>query len=128
MSDYAERPVPPARREERDVGVRAVGIGLALVLLTAMLLAGLCWWLFPASLRDQARLEPVPAFPAPTLQPSPPVDMSRFLQDEARALGGTYWTDRAHGLVHVPIDEAMRRVAQDGIADWPKTAPAEVQR
>ncbi|MBV9118589.1 MAG: hypothetical protein JOY63_14640, partial [Acetobacteraceae bacterium] len=43
--------------------------------------------------------------------------------DRLNSLG---WVDRAKGLVHVPIDQAMRMVAKEGIKDWP--APAQAER
>ena len=32
---------------------------------------------------------------------------------------GTGWIDKAHGIVHIPIADAMRQVAQEGIPGWP---------
>lgn len=69
---------------------------------------------------------PVPNFPAPALQSSPRADMAAFLQAELTRLNGTGWVDRAHGIVHIPIADAMRRVAEDGIAGWP--TPREARR
>ena len=36
---------------------------------------------------------------------------------------GTGWIDKAHGIAHIPIADAMRLVAQEGIPGWP--APTE---
>jgi hypothetical protein len=35
------------------------------------------------------------------------------------------WVDRTKNVVHMPIDDAMRRIAERGIADWPGKAEAK---
>jgi hypothetical protein len=46
------------------------------------------------------------------LQPDPVADLARFRAEKAAMLQGYRWIDRAHGVAHIPIDEAMRIVAQ----------------
>lgn len=53
-------------------------------------------------------------FPEPTLQKSPQADLGRFDTDQRKALSGYGWIDRQKGLVHIPIEEAMRIVAARG--------------
>ncbi len=48
--------------------------------------------------------------------------MAAFFRSEMQSLNGVWWVDRASGRVHMPIAEAMRRVAREGIPDWPKAA------
>ena len=128
MSDYAEHPLPPARREARDISHRVLGLGLLGVLLVLAMLTGLIFWMFPEALRDQSDIKPVPDFPAPRLQPSPPADLKTFLQQQIGWLNSAGWVDRKAGRVHIPITDAMRKIASRGIADWPRTAPTEIQR
>jgi hypothetical protein len=45
--------------------------------------------------------------------------MDAFLQKETEQLNSSGWIDRAHGIAHIPIGEAMRRIAAQGIPDWP---------
>ena len=52
-------------------------------------------------------------------QANPPADLRAFLAQEHARLDGTGWVDQAHGIAHIPIDDAMRRIAHDGIPDWP---------
>lgn len=89
-----------------------LALALGIVLLSAL-------WLFPHSLTDQYVVTPLPEFAPPRLQPSPRADMARFRQQQLEALTGTYWIDRDKGVVHLPIDVAMARVAAEGIPDWP---------
>lgn len=125
MSDRALRPV---LREKQDVGPRFMlalfaGIGACLVLMLAI-----AYWLFPAQVRDQRFAGPFPKFPAPVLQPSPPVDMQVFYAQEMQRLNSADWIDKAAGTVHIPIDQAMRDVAAQGIPGWPTAAPEGSRR
>jgi hypothetical protein len=128
MSDYTEHKLPPARRERLDLRFRTFAMAGSLVLLVLVLLAVAIRIFFPTSLQDQASIQPVPAFPAPSLQPSPPEDMRAFLQEQMAWLNSTGWVDQKAGIVHIPIADAMKKVADQGIPDWPKAAPTEVQR
>jgi hypothetical protein len=128
MSDYAEHPLPPARREAKDVSFRSLALAAAGVLLVLALLSGVSMWMFPGAMKDQADTRPVPDYPAPRLQPGPPADMKAFLRQQLQWLNSTGWVDREAGIAHIPISDAMRKVAAEGIPDWPKTPPTEVQR
>jgi hypothetical protein len=115
--------LPPARHEGRDVDVRLLTFGLAgtlAVLLMGSLLVG---WIYPGIAVDQRLRGPVPHYPDPHLQTDPAGDLRRFIAGELAELNSSGWIDQAHGIAHIPIDAAMRRIAHDGIADWP--APQE---
>lgn len=118
--------LPPARHEQHDVSFRYIAAGSAWMALALAIVLLSAWWLFPHSMTDQYVAQPVPSFAAPQLQASPPRDMAQFRQQQMQALNGVYWLDRAHGVVHLPIANAMRKVAQEGIKDWP--APKETAR
>lgn len=116
--------LPPARNEQRDVRFKYVAAGaswLALAMALALLWA---WWLFPHTMTDQYVARPVPQFAQPQLQSSPRLDMERFTQQQMKALNGVYWLDQGRGVVHLPIADAMRKVAEEGIPDWPTPPPA----
>jgi hypothetical protein len=74
-------------------------------------------WIAPDSLHPR----PVtpPAVPAPVLQISPRADMARFKAEEDREMTSYGWVDRDRGVVRIPIDRAMAKVAKDGIPGWP---------
>ncbi|CAH2600598.1 conserved protein of unknown function [Rhodovastum atsumiense] len=107
----------PPRHERQDVGPRfalTVAAGLIAVLLVV---AGLAGWLYPAALHGRQLV--LPAQPHPPLQSSPRRDMQRFRQEELQQLNSAGLIDREHGIVHIPIDAAMDRIAAEGIPGWP---------
>ena len=77
---------------------------------------------FPHSLPDQSRALTI-APPPPRQQIAPSADLDAYLAREKARLNTYYWVDRDQGLVHIPIEEAMRRVAEHGIPGFPKAAP-----
>ena len=89
-------------------------------------LALLVLWLFPEAAIDRTMRLPLPHYPDPQLQPNPREDMAKFYAEEMRWLNGSGWIDKAHGIAHIPIADAMRLVAQEGIPGWP--TPAEKRR
>jgi hypothetical protein len=115
----SERALVPARRHPEDIGARFMARLLGGVLVGLVLLLVLAWRLFPATVQDRRFALPVPTMPAPRLQTDPPHDMRRFLAEERRWLDGTGWVDRPQGIVHIPIAQAMREVAREGIPGWP---------
>ena len=96
-----------------------MGAAVAVCLGTLILCAGLVFALYPESISDVTLHLPLATYPSPRLQPSPPADMRAFHAQEMRRLNGTGWVDKAQGVVHIPIEEAMRKVAADGIPGWP---------
>jgi hypothetical protein len=119
----AEKALPAAQYEPRDVGGSFIWAGATLVLATVVALAFLVLWLFPDSISDRTLHLPLPLYPAPRLQPSPRADMARFYAEEMQWLNSTGWVDKAHAIVHIPISDAMREVAKAGIPGWPTVTP-----
>lgn len=125
----SDRALPPVRRERADVAFRSM-LGLfALILGVLLVLLGLAYWLFPKELADRHFTTPFPRYPSPVLQPNPQLDMDAFRAEEMHALNTAGWKDRAAGIAHIPIRQAMEQVAREGIAGWPtKPAPGESDR
>ncbi len=117
--DEIETTIPDAGHETTDIGPRVIVWGLILLVSSLLAITMGAILMFPRSLHDRTLNLPLPAYPAPQLQPSPPEDMARFRAAELEKSNGVYWIDRAHGVLHIPIDDAMRIVAQDGIPGWP---------
>jgi hypothetical protein len=115
----AESDLPPARYEPVDISVRALAAGLAAVLLTLLLSMFLAMWLYPNVVVDRRLGAALPPYPAPRLQTDPAKDLRQFVAGETERLNSAGWVDEAHGVAHIPIDEAMRMIAQQGIPDWP---------
>jgi hypothetical protein len=118
MAD-TEKLIPNARHEHTDIGEGFVWVAAALMLALLVACALLARWLYPQSLSDATLTPPLPVYPAPRLQSDPPADMRAFHAQQLRQLDSTGWVDEAHGVVHIPIADAMRIVAHEGIPGWP---------
>ena len=114
-----EARLPQARHEPTDIGEGFVWRAIALVLGALIGCAILVLWIYPESRFDRTLPLPLPRYPAPRLQPNPPADLQRFRALELEHLNSAGWVDREQGIVHIPISEAMRRVAEEGIPGWP---------
>jgi hypothetical protein len=114
-----EKPIEVSAFEPKDLregfiwGV--VAICVAVLLGCALIVV----WLYPHTIADRILSSAPPGYPEPRLQADPVADMRRFHAQELERLNGTGWIDRSRGIVHVPIDTAMRQVAVEGIANWP---------
>jgi hypothetical protein len=116
--------LPAAAHEPADIGRGFIGgaFGLLLVSLAVVTLGVL--WLFPLPGTDRTLHTPLPVYPEPRLQPNPRQEMQRFLAAEQAELKTYGWIDKAHGIVRIPIDVAMDKVARSGIPGWPDSAAA----
>ncbi len=115
-----EETLAPPRHEQRDIGgafaVRAVALVASCLIATMLVLA----WIYPWTTETRTVPSRLPASPVPALQSSPRSDMARFYADEMQQLNSTGWIDKKAGRVHMPIEEAMRRIAAEGILGWPE--------
>jgi hypothetical protein len=53
---------------------------------------------------------------APQLQVVPGLDLSEIRAEEAEQLDGYGWVDQRQGLVHVPIEQAIDMLLEQGVA------------
>ena len=118
----AERVIPDARYEPTDIGSGFIWGAVVLCLGTILACALLVLWLYPAAKLDRILELPLPLYPQPRLQPSPQQDMQSFYATDMQILNSSGWVDRASGVVHIPIAQAMQDVAHEGIAGWPTAA------
>jgi hypothetical protein len=109
----------PARHETGDVSPRSILALLAVIGALLVVMLAVAYVIFPDQLADRRFTLPIPPFPSPTLQTNPAADMAAFTDRELRQLNTMGWQDRKAGTVHIPIDQAMRGVARDGIVGWP---------
>jgi hypothetical protein len=112
--------LPPARYEPTDVPVRTALVAAPAILIGLLASVLLVWWIYPESTIDRRLPTAPPAYPAPRLQTDPAADMQAFLTAELARLNSGGWDDKDKGAGHIPIDDAMRRIAASGIPDWPK--------
>jgi hypothetical protein len=120
-----ESDLPPARHEAADIGVRLLWIGVPAILCGVLLLCAMVLTLYPGSTTDRTLSLPVPHFPAPELQPDPVSEMDRLRASQLRQLNSTGPVEGEPQLQHIPIGDALRQVADEGIADWPGDAHGE---
>jgi hypothetical protein len=123
MSEHLpRRALPPVLRESKDVRLTSMLALFALIGSALLLTVAVAYWVFPGSLRDHRFAQPFPQYPNPVLQSDPAADMRAFRAEKLRRLNSAGWVDREAGRVHIPIEQAMRAVAAEGIPGWP-TAP-----
>lgn len=91
-----------------------VAILVLLVISTWVLIAA-----YPDSLPDVDRTLRI-APPGPNLTTDPQADLKRFRAAEDKQLNSYSWVDRQKGVVRIPIEEAMKKLATTGIPGFPK--------
>jgi len=136
MSHFAH--LPPASTEKHDVDAGSVSRTAVLIAAIFVVSALVAYGYFrlmgrlgsgPGARQQQAagvRPDPSRQPPEPRLQRAPFDDIRSLRHDEGELLGETRWLDKAHGVVRIPIDEAMRLYverAQAGRAADPFTLP-----
>ncbi|MBP2292629.1 hypothetical protein [Azospirillum rugosum] len=110
------------RVETRDAPLWLIGClaGIAVSLIVVVVVA--LRLIFPHAVQDQPKQLAAP-MPEPRLQTSPVMDMRAYRAEAERKLHSYGWVDRDRGIAREPIDEAMRRLAERGIPDWPGAKP-----
>jgi hypothetical protein len=99
------------------IGLVLLGIFIILVISPLVMIAA-----FPTSPADVSRALTVEP-PQPRLQTNPPEDLAQFRAEEDRRLNGYYWVDKKKGVVHIPIEQAMKELAKEGIDGFPRGQP-----
>jgi len=59
---------------------------------------------------------------SPALQRFPEADLAAFRAKEDSELATLGWADRAKGIARIPIEDAMRAIAEHGLPRWTATA------
>jgi hypothetical protein len=112
-----ECPMTAYEPTDWDLGPVALvyaGVVALLVISCIVLIAA-----YPRSLPDADRdLHIAP--PAPRLQTNAAADLQAFREGESKRLNTYYWIDKQKGVVHVPIEQAMKKLADTGIPGFPK--------
>ncbi len=99
--------------------VAAVYVGVLLLLVISCVATIIA---YPNSLPDVSRALRINP-PGPRLQTDDAADLRRFRSGENDRLNSYYWIDKQKGVVHIPIGEAMKKLAQSGIDGFPKVHP-----
>ncbi|HLH92202.1 MAG TPA: hypothetical protein VKX28_27555 [Xanthobacteraceae bacterium] len=61
--------------------------------------------------------------PGPRLQTDEGRNLQQFRAAEEKRLNTYYWIDEQKGIVHVPIEQAMKQLVTTGIPDFPRANP-----
>jgi hypothetical protein len=61
--------------------------------------------------------------PRPRLQTDPSADFAQFNANEDKRLNAYYWGDKDKGVVHIPIEQAMKELTNEGIDGFPRGKP-----
>ena len=61
----------------------------------------------------------LPQPPAPRLQVEPKLTAERLHARERTLLNEYTWADRAHEIVRIPVERAMRLISERGLKGWP---------
>ena len=82
----------------------------------------------PLLVGEKPPATPVSRFPQPRLQANAAADLVKIQATEQEKLATYGWVDRNAGVVRMPIDQAMRLVAQRGVPVWPAPPPQPPQK
>jgi hypothetical protein len=74
---------------------------------------------FPGALPDVDRTLRI-APPGPRLQTNPEAELQRLRAEEEKRLNTYGWIDKRKGIVHIPIVEAMKKLARTGAPGFPE--------
>ena len=117
-----ESSLPPPRHEPTDVSDHVIWIGAPALIATVIVMTLLVLWLFPGRTVDRTMHLPLTHYPRPELQVSPRDDMATFRAQQLQWLNSAGWVDKTRGIAHIPVEDAMHEVAEEGIAGWPAAA------
>ena len=140
-----------AKHELRDVNIRGVVMFCVSLAAAVLLVTVVLWGLFHVFSKQAERREPEVSpvfsqgrakqdFPAPQLQPPPPVpggednryrpfitdtvDLETMQQRERYSLNSYGWVDQNAGIAHIPIERAMDMLVERGLPTRPAASTA----
>lgn len=129
---------PDVAYERRDMGARGVLLFFVILFISGVIIHFIVWGVYgamdkvvagmdapanplkpiekapKAALLQNTPMVNLEKFPTPRLQTDDATDMQTFKWQEEQILNAQPWQDQT-GTVHIPIDEAMKLVAQRGL-------------
>jgi hypothetical protein len=102
------------RHERTDIHIRRVAAAAAMIAGGVVLAAAIAWLVSGRGGADRngANGAAPAAIEAPRLQSEPRAELAAFLREKRERLDGYGWVDAPTGRVHIPIDRAMRLLAE----------------
>jgi hypothetical protein len=122
MADWRIDKNPEIAYEPTDWPVGTIAFILAGIIALLVIAPLVLMTVFRGAVSDvdrSSRVEP----PPPQLQVDPSEDLARLRAAEEQRLYGYYWIDKDRGVVHIPIDRAMKKLAEQGIDGFPRGQP-----
>jgi hypothetical protein len=106
------------KQSNSGIDVRAVlrtGLAIVVTLVLATTGAYMLWraWLQP-SVRDAPNAKPDFAIAGAMLQSAPQTERAAFMAEKEKLLHAWEWVDPRAGIARIPIDDAMRILADHG--------------
>lgn len=122
--------------EKTDIDIAAVTkLGIAIVLITVVTAALLVPVINLLKARGEKHDPPAPPIagfgpdrkaPEPRLQERPFDDWQALHRQQVEQLSSYGWVDEGKGIARIPIEEAMRRLAQQGLPARPAPGPSPI--
>ena len=124
MAEREERVLdnPESAYEREDVSLIVVGIVAMVIFASLVVIPFVLRGFYPHTVQDVQRAQTVVA-PAPDLQTDESHDLAALRAAEGTRLNGYGWVDRGKGIVHIPIQQAMKDAVAHGIDGFPKATP-----
>lgn len=129
-------PIDPAslalHYEQDDVDVRAI-VRFGAAILGATVVACLALWFvlrywtaqpLPVEVQIPPAKVEAPQVDGPGLDAAPEVHLEELLAQQSALLNSYGWIDRDAGIVHIPIDEAMQLLVEQGVPARDGPAPS----
>jgi hypothetical protein len=115
----------PSHHEESDVNVAGVVVFVVVLVVVGVLISGAVWVLYrqfeqassgPATVEFPLAMDAMRRLPPqPRLQTDPRDDMANLRRSEDEVLESYAWVDRNTGVVRIPIEQAMKLIAERGM-------------
>ena len=77
----------------------------------------------PLLVGEQPPATPAARFPQPQLQSNAAADLVQIQSAEEEKLDTYGWVDRPAGITRMPVEQAMRLIAEHGVPVWPAPPP-----
>ena len=132
--------------ESRDVKARTIYIYLAVLAVSVILSYGVCVFVLrlttraavesdtpPPPVRQEMGKDYLTMPPEPRLQgvpghtADPQADLRRKMQEDNEANEQAGWIDQTNGIAQIPVEDAMKIIAEKGLPVAP-TAPADKKK
>lgn len=108
--------------EESDWPLGTIGMVLLVIFMLLVVSPFVLITAFPRAPADVNRALTVDP-PQPRLQTKPSKDLAKFRDEEEKRLNGYYWLDKKNAIVHIPVEQAMKELAEQGMDAFPRAKP-----